>query len=130
MLIILLSTVIPLVVAISTGIITYLVSRRTSSGRIATSEASQLWEQTRAIIDDLREAKDRAENQRDKLLELQRESTHPALEAISISQQHVLEVLSETLKTLEDINIKAERLELVVDKLEEFLDATAEGWRN
>ena len=127
MVVLLLSAIIPIVVALMTGLITYFVTRRTSSGQIKTSEAADLWEQTRAIIGDLRAAKERAEDQRDKLLELQRESTHPALEAISISQKHVLEILNETLTNLASINLKAERLERVVNALEIFLKLETGG---
>jgi len=121
MTILLLTTVIPILVALVTGSITYLVARRNTSGQIKTSEAADLWEQTRAIMDDLRAAKERAEDQRDRLLELQRESTQPALEAISLSQKHVLELLNDTLTSIDSINSKAERLERVILALETYL---------
>lgn len=52
------SVLIPLatiVAAIVGGLVTYLIARRGSSGRVETSEASTLWEESRAIRKELQE---------------------------------------------------------------------------
>jgi hypothetical protein len=62
---------------------------------VETSEASVLWQQSQAMVEGLRRDKERAEDQRDRLLDLQETQMMPALEAITKSQQHVLGILAE-----------------------------------
>lgn len=90
-----LAAIVPAVGAVTVGLMNLLTSRRTSGGRVATSEAGVIWEQTRAMLDGLRRDKERAEDQRDRLLDLQETQIMPSLEAIAKSQQHVLGILTE-----------------------------------
>lgn len=90
-----LGVIIPVAIALGTAISQYLIHRRTSAGHIQTSEASDLWESQRAYIASLQRDKERAEDQRDRLIDLQEHQLTPALEAITQSQQHVLGLLTE-----------------------------------
>jgi hypothetical protein len=90
-----LAIIIPIAIAFGTGISGYLNSKRSGSGRIRTSEADQLWEQTQALITSLQRDKERAEDQRDKLIDLQEHQMMPALEAITKGQQHLLGMFTE-----------------------------------
>lgn len=90
-----LGVIIPVAIALGTAMSQYLVHRRTSAGQIDTSEAAQLWTQTQAMLTSLQRDKERAEDQRDRLIDLQEHQLTPALEAITQSQQHVLGLLTE-----------------------------------
>ena len=65
------------------GFLTWLTTRRASSGRVGTSEAAILWQQSQAIITILTAQRDKAEAQRDRLIESQATLVLPALDKIS-----------------------------------------------
>jgi hypothetical protein len=90
-----LGVIIPVAIAMGTAMSQYLIHRRTESGQIGTSQADALWAQTQAMIASLQRDKERAEDQRDKLIDLQERQLTPALEALTQSQQHVLGLLRE-----------------------------------
>jgi hypothetical protein len=97
-----------LVLAIVGGLSVYLNGLRSGSGKVSTSEAGQLWQQTQGIIDNLQEELTReqartakAEEQRDKLLDLQKDETRPLIEAISASQKNVLDLLTRLTERIE-----------------------------
>lgn len=90
-----LAVIIPVAIAAGTGLASFLTSRRTASGVIRTSDADVLWNQSQKMMEALQRDKDRAEDQRDRLLDLQEHQIMPALEALSATQQHVLGLLTE-----------------------------------
>jgi hypothetical protein len=69
--------------------ITWLSTRRTASGRIATSEAGVLWEQAQAMRAELVTRLDKVTEQRDRLIESQSASVLPALDAITASLEQI-----------------------------------------
>jgi hypothetical protein len=90
-----LGVIIPVAIAAGTALSGYMTSRRGSSGRVHTSEADELWEQTRDMMHGLRQDKERAENQRDKLMDMVQTQMMPALEAITKGHQHIVGLLTE-----------------------------------
>ena len=67
------------VVGAITAWITFRLRKRSQSGNIQTSEASDLWKQTQAMLSNSQEARINAEHQRDALLESQSSIVGPAL---------------------------------------------------
>jgi hypothetical protein len=65
------------------GLLTWLTTRRASSGRIGTSEAGVLWDQAQAMRAELVAQRDKAIEQRDRLIESQASQIIPALAAIT-----------------------------------------------
>ncbi|SRR6266567_4097721 len=90
-----LGIIVTVAIALSSGLATVLTSRRIGSGRVSTSQADDLWQQTQAMLASMQRRAERAEDQRDKLMDLQEQQTMPVLEAISQSQKHVLGLLTE-----------------------------------
>lgn len=76
------------------GLATYLVSRRSSSGRIGTSEASVLWEQAQKMRAELEGQRDKAMEQRDRLIESQSAQVLPVLQLVVDSLQQITESLA------------------------------------
>ena len=50
--------------------VTYFVRRRVTTGKVSTSDANVLWEQSQAMRDMLLKEKELAESQRDKMMEI------------------------------------------------------------
>lgn len=80
--------------------ITYFLQRRNTTGRINTSEASVLWQQSQNMIASLITEKNqkeeritRVEDQRDRLIDAMTNQIHPVLEAVSASQRQSLELM-------------------------------------
>lgn len=97
-----LGVIIPVAIALGVAISQFLTSRRTSSGNIETSEANVLWQQSQTMMDNMQQRlnremhqKERAEDQRDKLMELVEDQMMPALKAVTLGQQHILGMLTE-----------------------------------
>lgn len=65
------------------AVVTYLMQRRRQSGKIDTSDASVLWTQSQAIITQLGSEKMKAEEQRDRIMDVQVKQVIPALEAMN-----------------------------------------------
>lgn len=68
---------------------TWLLARRSSSGRIGTSEAAVLWEQAQAMRAELAAQRDKAAEQRDRLIDAQAAQVIPALAAIAASLREI-----------------------------------------
>jgi hypothetical protein len=66
-----LSLILPLLLVAFTGFVTWLVARRKGSGKIDTSEAGVLWSASEALRSSLSAQLERAEAQRDRLIETQ-----------------------------------------------------------
>jgi hypothetical protein len=64
--------------------VTYFVRRRVTTGKVSTSDADVLWQQSQAMRDMLLKEKELAENQRDKMMEVNGQIL-PMLESINNS---------------------------------------------
>lgn len=82
------------VVAGAGGFATYFVSRRTAGGRVGTSEASVLWQQAQKMRAELEAQRDKAVEQRDRLIESQTSQVLPVLLALSDSLRQITESLA------------------------------------
>ncbi len=74
--------------------LTWLTTRRASSGRVGTSEASVVWQQSQQIRTELVAQRDRAEAQRDRLIESQATQVVPALAGINDALRIIGEALA------------------------------------
>ena len=79
--------------SVAVALATYLASRRVNSGAVKSSDAGELWTQTQKLIDTLQHDKDRAEDQRDKLLDLTTNVYTPAVQRVVDTQKQMLEML-------------------------------------
>lgn len=91
------------ITSVITTLGTYLVRRRNTSGRVATTEATVLWSQTQNLIAVLQAEKATAIDQRDKLMSAMTNQIHPALTAISISQQETTQFMERILALVDDL---------------------------
>ena len=78
-----LAAVVVVLVGAATGLATYLNSRRSGSGKVATSEAAVLWQQSQDMRAMLLTEKERAEEQRDKLIAAYTEQVLPVLSSVN-----------------------------------------------
>jgi hypothetical protein len=72
--------------------ITYFARRRITAGRISTSDADVLWQQSQAMRDMLLKEKEMAESQRDKMIEVNGQFL-PMLESINNSLVDIFQIV-------------------------------------
>ena len=72
--------------------VTYFVRRRVTTGKISTSDADVLWQQSEAMRNTLQKEKELAENQRDKMIQVNGQIL-PMLENINSSLVKIGEAL-------------------------------------
>jgi hypothetical protein len=77
-----------------TAMVTYFVRRRVTSGKVSTSDADILWQQSQAMRDMLLKEKELAESQRDKMMELNGQIL-PMLENINHSLIDIFQIVKE-----------------------------------
>jgi len=82
-------------------LVTYLLRRRGTTGQIATSDAATLWAQSQALMAQLAADKAKAEDQRDRLIQIQSEQVVPALAAVSESLRQIMAVQAAVLAKLD-----------------------------
>jgi parvulin-like peptidyl-prolyl isomerase len=82
--------------ALSAGVSTYLVNRRNQSGTTRTSQADVLWAQMQMLLTVTQGRLDKAEEQRDRLIESY-QVVGPALEAVNAAIEHMSVQLSSVL---------------------------------
>ena len=89
----------------------YWSDRRNNSGQIETSSADVIWQQSQNLHDMLmkqneneRADKERAEKQRDRLIESQAGHVVPALTALNQSMDSIYEMMKKVLKAVEGAN--------------------------
>ena len=99
--------------ALAGGGVTYFLRRRQSSGKVNTSDAATLWAQSQEMRNQLLAEKQRAEDQRDRILQIQTDTVGPALEATSVSLKQILAALV----ILDDILASQSRMEKVIAAL-------------
>jgi len=93
------STLLYAVVSIVVGLggffaamVTYFVRRRVTTGKVSTSDADILWQQSQAMRDMLMKEKEMAEQQRDKLMEINGQIL-PMLENINHSLVDIFQIV-------------------------------------
>lgn len=74
--------------------VTYFVRRRTTTGKVSTSDADVLWQQSQAMRDMLLKEKELAEEQRDKMMEINGQIL-PMLENINTSLIDISRIVRE-----------------------------------
>jgi hypothetical protein len=72
--------------------ITYVARKRVTAGRVSTSDADVLWQQSQAMRDMLLKEKEMAESQRDKMLEINGQ-IFPMLESINNSIVDISQIM-------------------------------------
>ena len=72
--------------------ITYVARKRVTVGKVSTSDADVLWQQSQAMRDMLLKEKELAENQRDKMLEINGQIL-PMLESINSSLLDIFQIV-------------------------------------
>jgi len=72
--------------------VTYFIRRRVTTGKISTSDADVLWQQSEAMRNTLQKEKELAENQRDKMIQVNGQIL-PMLENINSSLVKIGEAL-------------------------------------
>lgn len=77
----------------SGGLFAWLSAKRAARGQVNTSEAAVLWQQSQAMMTVLVQQRDRAEAQRDRLIDAQASSVLPSLEAINAGLSAISEGL-------------------------------------
>jgi predicted RNase H-like nuclease (RuvC/YqgF family) len=95
-----------IVVALVGAIATYVAAARKLSGKIATSEAASLWEESRAIRDDYRQRLEKLEN---RVLELEKKNYELAAENVRLLRQAL-----ETQTLLAELRAENERLKTTI----------------
>lgn len=81
-----------------TGLAVYFTNRRTASGKVETSEASVLWQQSQDMREMLLAQLGKAEEQRDRLIEAYTGQTLPMLAAINASLQDLTGAVAKSLE--------------------------------
>jgi hypothetical protein len=89
--------------SIITGMVTYMVTRRTKSGQISTSEAATLWAESQDMRRMLMEDKRRIEEQRDKLLDSSQSQIIVTLGSVNTTIKNVLALINELLRRINEI---------------------------
>jgi hypothetical protein len=82
------------------GIIAYLLRRRSTTGRVATSDAATLWDQSQKMYAQVLAEKTRAEDQRDRVMAIQSSQVLPVLTATDESLRQILAALGQIQDTL------------------------------
>jgi hypothetical protein len=72
--------------------ITYLARKRVTAGKVSTSDADVLWQQSQAMRDMLLKEKELAESQRDKMIEINGQLL-PMLESINSSLVDIFQIV-------------------------------------
>ena len=85
------------------GAVRYFITRRKSSGQIVTSDAQTLWAQSQALMAQLAADKAKAEDQRDRLIQLQSNQVVPALAAVNESLQQIMVAMTAVLSKLQQL---------------------------
>ncbi len=76
------------------GVVTFLIRRRGTTGRVATSDAATLWAQSQQMREQLLAEKTKAEDQRDRVLAIQSAQVVPVLTSTAESLRQILAALS------------------------------------
>jgi hypothetical protein len=83
------------IAAVIGGVVTYLIRRRGSSGTTDTSEAGTLWQQSQAMFVQVTAERDKAVEQRDRLMTAQSDQVIPILSAVLATVQQLKSVLEQ-----------------------------------
>jgi hypothetical protein len=90
-----------------TGAASFLIRRRISGGRVGTSDAATLWAQSLEMRTQLLAEKQKAEEQRDRLMTIQADQVVPVLGSVNESLKQIaasLAMINQMLTTQEHMN--------------------------
>jgi hypothetical protein len=104
------------------GLATWLAARRRASGKIGTSDAADLWSESRAIRDLLATQLEKVEQQRDRLIESQAGQVLPALGGLSASLSDIAQAIETIIGHDEKDYARAKRMERMLTQLVEGPD--------
>ena len=85
------------------GIVTYFLRRRGMTGSTDTSEAGTLWQQSQAMFIQITAERDKAIDQRDRLMTAQSDQVIPILSALLSAVQQLKSVLDQRDKAIEQL---------------------------
>ncbi len=105
------------------GLATWLVTRRKTSGRIGTSDAAELWNESKAIRDTLGARLEKTEAQRDRLIEAQAGQVLPVMAAVNQSMQDLAASIEIITANSERDRARNSRIETLLGRLLESYDA-------
>jgi hypothetical protein len=86
-----------------TGLASYLSMRRAAHGKVDTSEAAVLWQQSQAIREMLLTEKTKAEEQRDRLIDAYTTQVFPALTEINTTVRSMADTVADMLRLLREM---------------------------
>jgi trans-2-enoyl-CoA reductase len=95
------------------GIIAYLLRRRGTTGRVATSDAATLWAQSQEMRTQLIAEKTKAEDQRDRILAIQASQVVPVLASTAESLKQILAALA----VLDQLMTQMDRMDAMLTQL-------------
>lgn len=101
-----LAAVVTVAVAVAGGLstlLTHWLNRRAASGRVATSEAAVLWEQSQDIRAMLLAEKNKAEEQRDRLIEVYTGQMFPVLTEVNTAVVSLTGAMAENARLSREI---------------------------
>jgi len=109
------------------GLATWLVTRRKSSGRIGTSEAAELWGESKAMRDLLATQLEKVESQRDRLIEGQAGQVLPLLSGLSTSMSDMARAIETVIGHDEKDRQRGIRMEQLLTQIAEALNGASSG---
>ncbi len=105
-----LATVLAVVVTVAGGFGAYFVARRQNTGKVSESSADILWKQSQSMYIDAVKERDRAIEQRDRLMSAQADQVIPILSA-------VLQAVHQIGSTMDIVNLNSQRIDEVSGKI-------------
>jgi hypothetical protein len=94
-----------LIAGASTGISAYFIKRRASGGQVKTSDAATLWAQSQEMRSQILAEKTKAEDQRDRLMQIQADQVVPVLTSTANSLQQILAGFGELVAAQERMDL-------------------------
>jgi hypothetical protein len=91
------------IIAVVSGLSVYFVSRRTNSGTTRTSEAATLWQQSQSMFIQITAERDKAIEQRDRLMSAQSEQVIPVLSSILSAVNQLRDILDDSNRRISDM---------------------------
>lgn len=87
----------------ASGLLGHWIARRTTSGRVSTSEASVLWQQSQDMRVMLLAEKEKAEEQRDRLIDAYTQRVFPVLTEINSTTAEMGDAVAEGVRLVREI---------------------------
>jgi hypothetical protein len=94
-------------------VVAYFIRRRGSTGKVATSDAATLWAQSQEMRAQLLAEKAKAEDQRDRIMQIQTDAVIPVLTSTGESLKQILAALA----TFDQLLVKQDRIEEMLTEM-------------